>query len=132
MLRELFMRTQGDYRPLTPGAIMGAPEWMHQDQEISPNFAAATVQVQSGQLENSQLPMGLPTTLQILIRERIRRSDIPTGMELDGFRFARQHLRHTETTVNSGRNFREATFSRIVNGLGCEFLSPTTGFSCSE
>ena len=72
------MRTQGDYRPLTPGAIMGAPEWMHQDQEISPNFAAATVQVQSGQLENSQLPMGLPTTLQILIRERIRRSDIPT------------------------------------------------------
>jgi len=34
---------------------MGAPEWMHQDQEISPNFAAP-VQVQSGQLENSQLP----------------------------------------------------------------------------
>jgi len=126
------MRTQGIIAPLTSGVIMGAPEWMHQDQEISPNFAA-TVQVQSGQIENSQLStMGLPTTLQILIRERIRRSDIPTGMELDGFRFARQHLRHTETTVNSGRNFREATFSRIVNGLGCEFLSPTTGFSCSE
>jgi hypothetical protein len=91
---------------------MGAPEWMHQDQEISPNFAA-TVQVRSGQLENSQLPtMGLPTTLQILIRERIRRSDIPTRMELDGFRFARQNGSRSRRMLLCARKQQYRTIDR--------------------
>src|SRR5215831_20136342 len=50
MLPRVVYASPRNYRPLTSGVIMGAPEWMHQDQEISPNFAAP-VQVQSSPLE---------------------------------------------------------------------------------
>jgi hypothetical protein len=91
MLPRVVYANPRNYRPLTSGVIMGAPEWRHQDQEISPNFAAP-VQVQSGQLQNSQLPtMDSRQLYKFSSASAFGESDIPTGMELDGCRGRDDH-----------------------------------------